>query len=189
MSITNIDNLESKQEDDEPQDTVEFIDQQSPSPSEELYKSIVGEEITFNSSSKLYLDLLNPAKLKMMTKFGETKTQLPNLRRVWIDKLNDSEAPSIEEFLTHSIPNTLPILVLNNRNDEIMKLSLIKDGLVSSVANVTDQVWMHYMELKSEEVEEIIKASSQAKELIFAKCKLSTERGMDLNCNGMLLRR
>ena len=73
----------------------------------------------------------------MLTTFGGTKTQIPDLRRIYIYKLSDSEASSINEFLSHSIPNTLPILALNYDWEELIKVFLIKDGLVNCVSKVT----------------------------------------------------
>ena len=124
----------------------------------------------------------------MLTTFGGTKTQLPDLRKFIIYTLKNSESSSINEFLSHSIPNTLPILYLSNHSSsDLLKVSLIKDGLVNSVSKVTDQVWLRLMEFKPEEVEEIIKGSSQSKELLFVECKLPTKKGMDLSSNNHYL--
>ena len=71
--------------------------------------------------------------------------------------------------------------------DHLIKGSLIKDGLVNSVSKVTEQVYLNYMEFKPEEVEEIIKGSSQSKELILRTCKLHTKKGMDLSSNNHYL--
>ena len=187
LSNTNIYYLESKQKDSILQNKVKLTNQLKSLTSEELYKSVTGEEISFNSSTKLQLNLSESTELNVLTTFGGTKTQLPDLRRIWINKLKDSEASSINEFLRHSTPNTLPILALNIEEGDLIKVSLIKDGLVNSVSKVTEQVRLDDMEFKPEEVEEIIKGSSQSKELLFVECKLPTKKGMDLSCNNHYL--
>lgn len=142
------------------------------SPDEELYKSITGEQISLNSTTQLSIYLSSSVHKEIVTSFEETKTQLNGIHKLIIYHLSNDQSSSINEFLSHLVPSSLPILYLSNWSLELIEVSSIKDGLVNSLPKVTEQILLDHLEFKGEEVEEIIKSSSQVNQLVFFRSKM-----------------
>ncbi|CAI2364891.1 unnamed protein product [Moneuplotes crassus] len=140
---------------------------------------IVGEAKTFDCNAKFEIALGNEKHRKLIEAYAQNKVKLPDIKRVYIESIKDIPLESLDQFLTHSIPDQLPLLCLNNDWTKLLVGAKVVDGLKDSLPKITKEIYLRYTEFQPADLEAVFKYSINSERLCIVACKVHTKEKMD----------
>ncbi|CAI2364842.1 unnamed protein product [Moneuplotes crassus] len=146
---------------------------------EAMYKDIVGEAKTFDSNAKLETLIGNEQHRKLIGTYAQNKVKLPDIKRVYINSIKGIPLESLDQFLTHSIPDQLPLLCLNWSWEELLVGAKVMDGLKVSLPKITKEILFHYTEFQPSDLEAVFQNSNNSERLCLIACKLHIKEKMN----------
>ena len=114
---------------------------------------------------------------------GELKCRLPHIERLSIDPLLSEYSPSLNQFLLECMPPSLTQLEINYslNNTANAPADLYCDGLARAVTSATEEVLLDNLDMSGPTFEAIVKAASQAEQLVFSSCTIDSSGELDLS--------
>ncbi|CAI2386917.1 unnamed protein product [Moneuplotes crassus] len=149
---------------------------------EKTYKDVIGSTVDMNSSFKLELVMNNSTHVKLIEEYGSSNIKLPDIKKIQIQYLTSETLGKVNTFLKNSSPDSLELLCVNKGGDTTCRDgSTIMSGLLDCGRNVTKEIYLRELEFSSENLEKVVKISSQTERLVFRRCKTHTKDNMDFN--------
>ncbi|CAI2360267.1 unnamed protein product [Moneuplotes crassus] len=90
---------------------------------EAIYKETMGSSKTFDSTTNLELNFSNDKDRNLIAALGEAQVKLPSIARIYINYAKNSHLETLDKFLTHCSPASLPLLCLNLDCSELLESS------------------------------------------------------------------
>ncbi|CAI2363583.1 unnamed protein product [Moneuplotes crassus] len=150
---------------------------------ERFYFKIFEEKATFDSNFKLELALNSLEGRKMVDVCALSKLRLPKIRRICLDSLSD-EDERLNMFLKYCIPDGFPFLCLifgsYFGDTPPIKAKYYLDGLKSALSRAQKEIYLRFLEIGMETLQEIIKSSWNCKKVMIHYCRVSIEAPMNL---------
>mmetsp|Transcript_7133 Transcript_7133/g.6326 ORF Transcript_7133/g.6326 Transcript_7133/m.6326 type:complete len:260 (+) Transcript_7133:859-1638(+) len=154
---------------------------------ESIFKSITDISAEFDTNYSLVLSMNKAKESEVIGTFGTKKLQFPDIKRIQIQHIKNSNYKRINRFLSSCVPTTLPLLSVNwNSGEELLKGSLITDSICKASQSVTKEVFLTFAEFNSENVQRIVKSANKSKRLVFWSCKIHTTDDMDFNTDSAI---
>ena len=129
---------------------------------------------------------LNDAKSKsFLDDLATSKTQIPQLKRIKISDLKDSDS-NLNLFLSNWVPQNLTYLSINYPANDIYrptKMSFYLNSLTTSLKKVTKEIFLNVFEIDESDLETVVKASCNSERLVLSWCDLKWSRAMNFKCS------
>ena len=106
--------------------------------------------------------------------------RLPNLERIKIDKVSDFDADLVN-FLTDCIPAKLEKFWINfdQIEDIPIKAEFYFSSLLKAVSVVTEELFFYLFEFSAVELQSIIRAACNAKQIVIRRCSVHCSTTLD----------
>ena len=118
---------------------------------------------------------------ELVIKMASLKCRIPNAYKLSISHMND-ECGCLSQFLLHCVPHSLQRLFLHyHSSTPSFQCDLLRSELAEVVKRVSDFVFLHNLTMSGSTFEAIVKAASQARELIFYSCIIDSSGKLDLD--------
>ena len=119
---------------------------------------------------------------KFISKMGELKCRLPQIKELDIAPLLSEYSPSLNQFLLECMPPSLTSLSINwDNRTRNAPADLYCDGLARAVTSATKEVFLADLAMSGPTFEAIVKAASQTEKLTFHNCTIDSSGDLDLD--------
>ena len=108
------------------------------------------------------------------------KLRLPDIKRIRINKISNSETDLVNSFLNW-IPNHLKILYISHKalRGIPVKYKLDINSLSKAVAVVTKEVFIESFEFSAADLQQLIRAACNAERIVFCYCSVHCSSVLD----------
>ena len=129
---------------------------------------------------------LNDAKSRsFFDDLATSKVQIPQLKRIRITHLNDSDS-NLKLFLSNWVPQNLPFLSINWPSideNKHTKMSFYSSSLTTSLKNVTKEIFLQLFDMDESDLEAVVKASCNSERLTLHRWYLKWSKSMNFKCS------
>jgi hypothetical protein len=168
---------EERDNEEEKKNSIEYRLEQS----KKIYKDEIGSKASFMNDFALELNLQTPSNKNFLNAISSSKIQLPDIKRLKIDKLADND-DTLDDFLTHCIPSSLELLCINNSHidaNKPIKADFYSHSLAHALQPVTEEIYFETMIFGKEAFETVVKASCNSQRLIVKYSNIEAEQEFD----------
>jgi hypothetical protein len=137
-----------------------------PSLCQDIYNQVVNAPSTFTKDTLLSFDCSQTNIIKFMDKVSKSKYLLPVVRRVNLHKLTNDNS-DLRDFISFCFPPKVKFFCMNHPESSCINTNYYEDALKSALPKVTKEIFLYYVQLTKEFFEEVVKASSKCKRLVF----------------------
>ena len=137
------------------------------------------------SNSALEFDLDNAKQKFFLDDLATSKALIPQLKRIWISRLNDSDS-NLNLFLSNWVPQNLPFLSINCPAidwDKPTKINFYLSSLTTSLKKVTKEIFLQLFSMDESDLEAVVKVSCNSERLVLCWCDLKWSRPMNFKCS------
>ena len=137
------------------------------------------------SNSALEFDLDDVKQKFFLDDLATSKALIPQLKRIWISRLNDSDS-NLNLFLSNWVPQNLPFLSINCPcidNTNPTKMSFYSHSLTTCLKKVTKEIFLNLFEMDESDLETVVRASCNSERLVLRYCDLKWSRPMNFKCS------
>ena len=137
------------------------------------------------SNSALEFDLNNAKSKSFLDDLATSKALIPQLKRIWISHLNDSDS-NLNLFLSNWVPQNLTYLSINFPPIDwrkTSKMNLYLNSLTTSLKKVTKEIFLYYFDMDESDLETVVKASCNSERLVLYNWDLKWSRSMNFKCS------
>ena len=129
---------------------------------------------------------MNDAKSKsFLDDLATSKALIPQLKRIKISKLNDSDS-NLNLFLSNWVPNNLTNFWINYPSitgGKPTKMSFYSSSLATCLKKVTKEIFLQKFEMDESDLETVLKASCNSERLVLRWSDLKWSRSMNFKCS------
>ena len=129
---------------------------------------------------------LNDVKLKsFMDELATSKVLIPQLKRIAISRLNDSDS-NLNLFLSNWVPQNLTYLCINYPFIDWRyptKMNFYLSSLTTCLKKVTKEIFLELFEMDESDLEAVVKASCSSERLVLYYWDLKWSRPMNFKCS------
>ena len=124
----------------------------------------------------------NAKQKSLLTDLGSSKLRLPNIRKIEIDKIPDGNK-ELNSFFQNWVPSKLDLLWVNHayNTDTGIKMDFYIDSISKAIKSVQKEIYLECFEIKEEELEQIIKSSSNWERLIIRYSDIHCSKKLDFS--------
>ena len=136
-------------------------------------------------NSALEFDLDDAKSKSFLDDLATSKAQIPQLKRIRISRLNDSDS-NLNLFLSNWVPQNLTYLSINYPTIYASKpfiMSFYLSSLTTCLKKVTKEIYLELFEMDESDLESIVKASCNSERLVLCWCDLKWSRPMNFKCS------
>ena len=129
---------------------------------------------------------MNDAKSKsFLDDLATSKAQIPQLKRIAISYLNDSDS-NLNLFLSNWVPQNLTYLSIDYPSIDwryTTKISFYSSSLTTSLKKVTKEIYLNVVDMDESDLEAVVKASCSWERLVLNYWDLKWSKSMDFKCS------
>ena len=124
---------------------------------------------------------MSDAKHKsLLTNLGSSKLKLPNIRRIWIDRILERNK-ELNSFFQNWVLSKIDLLAVNYlpNTETGIKMDFYIDSISKAMKSVQKEIYLECFEIKESELEQIIKAASNWERLILYNSDIYCSKKLD----------
>ena len=114
-----------------------------------------------------------------MEKLVTSKLKLPNINWIWIEKMLDKD-DLLKEFFEFWTPSKINLLTINfygGMNN--LKMDFYSKSITKAINSVDKGIYLCGFDIKEWELEQIVKSSSNSKEISFWECTINWSENLN----------
>ena len=137
------------------------------------------------SNSALEFAMINAKSKSFLEDLATSKAQIPQLKRIWISFLKDSDS-NLDLFLSNWVPQNLTYLNINYPSFDwynTTKMNFYLSSLTTCLKKVTKEIFLQLFEIDESDLEAVVRASCNSERLVLCYWDLKWSRAMNFKCS------